>query len=1263
MKNPPHIFISYSSKDRNLVEKIHLALEAAGCKVWRDRTRLETDWAREIAFALADCDVVCLMWSQHAATSKWVKHEWLTARALEKPIVVCLLPDAPELPRPLFNLHGVSFQELQKGCKKLIERLQNLDLEPVRYDYTILPENLYIPFNPNPHFKGRHIDLLELYLKMIGNINHIGINQIGAVGMGGIGKTQLAVEFAYRFSFAYHGIYWIQAADKDHWLTQFVELARDRLQLRIPNPDTAEANKQYIFALQKYFKTHPNTLVIMDNVAEPRLLNNDALLFGLTPLTLGCDLLFTTRRHFQIPGVISQAVDILSAEGALALLTAERQPESLIEREKAKATCSAVGNLPLALTLAAGYLKAYPEVSFADYYEELCRNKLETVDLAELSPEELVTRHETSVRATLQSQWKMLKDENSRHLFCLTGLFPEAEIVPKGRLALLSGIAQEKTSLRRPLDKAFYLLHELSLIEKLDSKTAALRLHALVRDFSQRLLSEQEQREYKANAAKALNEAYFDYLRLESELKARGVNPIIDDMQVALEWSGDEHAQLNDLALLQKALRLSANQLTKDRSLLTPQLLGRLLAQDSSNIQNLLKAASANQRKPWLRPLTSSLTPAGGPLLRTLEGHRSWITSVAITLDGQRVVSASYDYTLRVWNLATGQELRTLKGHSDWINGVALTPDGQCAVSASRDKTIKVWDLASGRELRTLVGHCDSVTSVALTPDGQRVVSASRDRTLKMWDLATGQELRTLKGHNNVITSVAITLDGQRALSASNDNTLRVWDLATGQELRTLKGHSYWVNSVALTPDGERAISASHDHTLKVWDLATGQQLRTLIGHKDSINSVVLTHDGECAISASDDKTLKVWDLTTGRELRTLKGHNSYVKNVALTPDGRHAVSASSDTTLKVWDLVTGRKLRTSEGHRGAVNSIVLTPDSQRAVSASDDKTLKVWDLSTGQQLRTLIGHKDSINSVVLTHDGECAISASDDKTLKVWDLTTGRELRTLRGHNRRVNSVTLTPGGQRAVSSSLDLTLKVWDLATGQQLRTLIGHSINSVVLTPDGKRAISASDDKTLRVWDLTTGQELRTLKGHNSYVNSVALTPDGHYAVSASHDCELKVWDLTLGQELRTLKGHKHWVHSVAITSDGKLAVSASSDHTLKVWDLASGQELISLAGHSGSVHCVLISPDGQIAISAAEDKVLKMWNLQSGDEIASFIGESDMKAIAVASDGKTIVAGDTSGRVHFLRLEGLSKGQRARGKKYRAKDDVRKAKGKK
>jgi WD40 repeat protein len=133
-------------------------------------------------------------------------------------------------------------------------------------------------------------------------------------------------------------------------------------------------------------------------------------------------------------------------------------------------------------------------------------------------------------------------------------------------------------------------------------------------------------------------------------------------------------------------------------------------------------------------------------------------------------------------------------------------------------------------------------------------------------------------------------------------------------------------------------------------------------------------------------------------------------------------------------------------------------------------------------------------------------------------------------------------------------------------------------------------------------------------------------------------VKVWNLDSGKELHTLKGHSAWVNAVAVTPDGSRAISGSSDGTLKVWNLDSGEELHTLKGHSDSVIAVAVIGDGLRAISDSDDGTVKVWDLRSGKLMASFTGDSPINCCAVAPDGVTVVAGEESGRVHFLRLEG-------------------------
>ena len=85
-----------------------------------------------------------------------------------------------------------------------------------------------IPFIPNPDFIGRADELVKLYLDVIGGLNKLNYAHIGIVGMGGVGKTQLAVEFTYRYAFQFEkGVYWIQGADQSKWLSQIIEIAKD----------------------------------------------------------------------------------------------------------------------------------------------------------------------------------------------------------------------------------------------------------------------------------------------------------------------------------------------------------------------------------------------------------------------------------------------------------------------------------------------------------------------------------------------------------------------------------------------------------------------------------------------------------------------------------------------------------------------------------------------------------------------------------------------------------------------------------------------------------------------------------------------------------------------------------------------------------------------------------------------------------------------------------------------------------------------------
>jgi WD40 repeat protein len=600
-----------------------------------------------------------------------------------------------------------------------------------------------------------------------------------------------------------------------------------------------------------------------------------------------------------------------------------------------------------------------------------------------------------------------------------------------------------------------------------------------------------------------------------------GVTESIRLHDLQLDYVRAQYPDKEALDLIHGAIRLSSNVIAKDPGQFASQTVARLLLyQDMPAIGRFTKQVSEGTRVRWLRPIHSALRSPGTGMVRSVELHQESVNAVAICADGQQVVSASSDKTLKVWDLETGRKIHTLIGHKDIVHAVAVTPDGQCAVSASSDATLKVWDLRTGRELSTFKGHGNSVTAAAVTPDGQHAVSGSWDETIKIWELGSGRELTTLTGHKTVVTALAITTDGRHVVSGSWDQTLKVWEIKSGREVCTFAGHMDRITAVAVVPDRRLAISASRDQTIRLWDLESARELDIFRGHSKAVAAVAVMPDGLWAISASWDRTVRLWELKTGRQRAVLTGHESLVYAVAVTPDGKRAISGSSDHTMKVWDLTDSTPLHNFAGHSDGVDALVLTRDGRRAVSASRDQTLKVWDVESGHELCSLVGHTDRVSAATITRDGKKVVSASYDHKLKVWELKTGRELCTLEGHTSWVTAVTMLAKGNKVVSGSNDMTVKVWSVKSGQELLNLEGHRdrVTAVSVTPDGQRALSAAANRKLKLWDLTNG---RVIDGWASPFAILAVLPDLAHAVSVRPGGALELWDLASGRELRTLQ----------------------------------------------------------------------------------------------------------------------------------------------
>jgi WD40 repeat protein/serine/threonine protein kinase len=503
----------------------------------------------------------------------------------------------------------------------------------------------------------------------------------------------------------------------------------------------------------------------------------------------------------------------------------------------------------------------------------------------------------------------------------------------------------------------------------------------------------------------------------------------------------------------------------------------------------------ADVKQPEWRRTPVAARREGGSLSREEPQHLFLDSS----LEGPPLLAESNGDFVAIRGAGDGSAVAQLRGHDDLVSAAAFVPGGQRILTASLDGTLRLWNLDPTRqpivEIKKSQGP-EPVGHASFLPGGRQVLTAAAadrfsrfaGKTVSLWDADTGRLVRdpvteaslaTSEVHKELLGDLRdldISHDGERLVTVHLDlnpcdnpkdepkphplyTPVRVWDLRAGKLLCTLPGLRRSVETARFSPDGRRIVTFSdgnHQYAIlrdgkrygaggggqlwarvDLWDAMTGKHLRNLVPETNGGGSFALwAPDGKYILTNAlyhiDSVAADLFDADTGARVRRLKSEGAGIDRAEFSPDGKLVLGTRMNIIqgqhrVEVWDVATGERLFSLGGHTGDVTSAVFSPDSRSILTTSTDRTARVWDVATGHERQVFRGHRHVIQAGRFSPDGRWVVTAANDGTARVWSLETGQEWMTLPATQGRMTSAEFSPDSRRVLTVSSDGAARLW--------------------------------------------------------------------------------------------------------------------------------------------------------------------------------------------------------------------------------------------
>ena len=692
-----------------------------------------------------------------------------------------------------------------------------------------------------------------------------------------------------------------------------------------------------------------------------------------------------------------------------------------------------------------------------------------------------------------------------------------------------------------------------------------------------------------------------------------------------------------------------------------------------------------------------------GKQLHVLTGYVDAARCVVFSPDGNTLASCgsttSTDpeaFEIRIWDIVSRKFKPSLKGHTKPVRRVSFNPNGKLLASASYDGTIRIWDLKA-RTSKVLSGHDGGAYDVAFHPtDSNVLVSGGADKSVRIWDLKTMKEKRSpLTGHTKHVVDVGFSRDGKHLAScgATKDNSIRIWKTNDWSLRHTLKGHTSGVSSASFAPNKPILASASAGGPIRLWNLDTGVEDK---GKRKALTSnhlgrgaysIDFNPTGTLLATANSDAGVGIWNSDTLEEQIDIVGHRARVTGFAMSFDGSVLASQGQDFSVISWSIEKTKLIRTLRNWPTMTpRGIQITPDGKVVVTpqAWTPESVTFYDSHTGEKTRPSFTRLNSSRCLLAPDGKTIAVMEIGSGRIHIRDVEIGTELQVLSHGKKTVHNLQFSPDGTRLVTGSwYDAEAIVWDIESKTTLKQIIPQEIREgtkhirrVEFSPDSKWIFTQEDDGIIRRWNASSyaleqtiteapgpffltpeGRHLIKSGGRGSFhvIRLDDFKPDG-VAVVGNNNAELQQIAAKIAKGVpndsgnRQVKRLREQLSALRLKYYGTPAAIEAAELMSKLrwladdfkredtdpyeWMIAGGgdaknapKDLVRIIGdsrllHGSTVYTLEFSSDGQRLVSASNDKTAAIWDVETGRAVHILPHESHVIGAKFSPDDQFI-----------------------------------------